>query len=106
MAPFHAAVQSVIPSVENLIGKRLNNRLEYSHLPTRRSERKYQHFKSLKSAHRLFADPRCCLQPRQHTTVSDIAKNDEAVSGMDISGMEKNRRSRMSRQRALCDRHR
>ena len=50
-----SAVRDVLPSTENLVGKRLNNRIENSHQPTRRRERKLQRFKSAKSAQRFLA---------------------------------------------------
>jgi len=50
-----SAVRDVVPGAENLVGKRLNNRIENSHQPTRRRERKLQRFKSAKSAQRFLA---------------------------------------------------
>lgn len=50
--PTGAAVRSILPSAIHLRGKRLNNRAENSHQPTRRRERKQQRFKSAKSAQR------------------------------------------------------
>jgi putative transposase len=50
-----SAVRDVLPSAENLVGKRLNNRIENSHQPTRRRERKQQRFKSAKSAQRFLS---------------------------------------------------
>lgn len=48
-----SVVRDVLPSTANLIGKRLNNRVENLHQPTRRRERKLQRFKSAKSAQRF-----------------------------------------------------
>lgn len=48
--PSMAAVRDILPGVKHLVGKRLNNRAENSHQPTRRRERKQQRFKSAKSA--------------------------------------------------------
>ncbi|MEQ9470641.1 MAG: IS6 family transposase [Roseitalea porphyridii] len=53
--PSMTAVRLVTPSAENLVGKRLNNRAENSHQPTRRRERKQQRFKTPKSAQRFLS---------------------------------------------------
>jgi putative transposase len=50
-----SAVKDVLPSTVHLIGKRLNNRAENSHQPTRRRERKQQRFKSTKSAQQFLS---------------------------------------------------
>lgn len=48
--PTAAAIRDEVPTAAHLRGKRLNNRAENSHQPTRRRERKQQRFKSAKSA--------------------------------------------------------
>lgn len=48
--PSMSAVQDILPRTRHLVGKRLNNRAENSHQPTRRRERKQQWFKFVKSA--------------------------------------------------------
>ena len=53
--PTMAAVRIALPSAEHVFGKRLNNRAENSHQPTRRRERKLQRFKSAKSAQRFLS---------------------------------------------------
>ena len=53
--PSMSAVRDNLPSVRHLVGKRLNNRAENSHQPTRRRERKQQRFKSVKSAQRFLS---------------------------------------------------
>lgn len=53
--PTAAAIRTALPSAVHLKGKRLNNRVENSHLPTRRRERKQQRFKSAKSAQRFLS---------------------------------------------------
>ena len=53
--PTGAAVRAIVPSASHLKGKRLNNRAENSHQPTRRRERKQQRFKSAKSAQRFLS---------------------------------------------------
>lgn len=50
-----SAAQDIMPSTRHLVGKRLNNRAENSHQPTRRRERKQQRFKSVKSAQRFLS---------------------------------------------------
>jgi putative transposase len=50
-----SAVRDVVPCAENFVGKRLNNRAENSHQPTRRRERKLQRFKSAKSAQKFLS---------------------------------------------------
>lgn len=51
-----SAVRGLLPNSDNLVGKRLNNRIENSHQPTRRRERKLQRFKSAKSAQRFLSN--------------------------------------------------
>ena len=53
--PTGAAIRSVAPIAIHLKGKRLNNRAENSHQPTRRRERMQQRFKSAKSAQRFLS---------------------------------------------------
>ncbi len=50
-----SAAQDIMPSTRHLVGKRLNNRAENSHQPTRRRERKQQRFKSPRSAQRFLS---------------------------------------------------
>lgn len=53
--PTGAAIRSILPSASHLRGKRLNNRAENAHQPTRRREWKQQRFKSAKSAQRFLS---------------------------------------------------
>ena len=53
--PSISAVSDTLPSAVHLVGKRLNNRAENSHQPTRRRERKQQRFKTMKSAQRFLS---------------------------------------------------
>lgn len=53
--PTEAAIRVVVPGANHLKGKRLNNRAENSHQPTRRRERKQQRFKSVRSAQRFLS---------------------------------------------------
>lgn len=53
--PSMAAVNNILPSSLHLVGKRLNNRAENSHQPTRRRERKQQRFKTAKSAQQFLS---------------------------------------------------
>ena len=50
-----AAVKDIMPSKCHLVGKRLNNRAENSHQPTRRRERKQQRFKTSRSAQQFLS---------------------------------------------------
>lgn len=53
--PTAAAIRVTVPSAKHVTGKRLNNRAENSHQPTRRRERKQQRFKSPKSAQQFLS---------------------------------------------------
>lgn len=53
--PTAASVRDVLTAAVHLRGKRLNNRAENSHQPTRRRERRQQRFKSAKSAQRFLS---------------------------------------------------
>ncbi len=53
--PTASAIREIVPSAEHVAGKRLNNRAENSHQPTRRREQKQQRFKSSKSAQRFLS---------------------------------------------------
>ncbi len=53
--PTSVAVRTLFPDISHVVGKRLNNRAENSHLPTRRRERKQQRFKSARSAQRFLS---------------------------------------------------
>jgi putative transposase len=50
-----AAIREGVPNAQHMRGKRLNNRAENSHQPTRRRERKQQRFKSPASAQRFLS---------------------------------------------------
>jgi putative transposase len=50
-----SAVKDILPSKCHLVGKRLNNRAENSHQPTRRRERKQQRFKTSRSAQQFLS---------------------------------------------------
>ena len=69
LASYRAAKQEVLPSVEHRMHKRLNNRAENSHQPTRQRERVMRRFKSpghaqrFLAAHGLIRDHFC---PRRH----------------------------------------
>lgn len=53
--PTAAAIRETVPSAEHIRGKRLNNRAENSHQPTRRRERKLQRFKTPTSAQKFLS---------------------------------------------------
>jgi len=53
--PTRAAILETVPCVEHVMSKRLNNRADNSHQPTRRRERKQQRFKTAKSTQRFLS---------------------------------------------------
>jgi len=55
LASYGAAKRDVLPSVEHRQHKRLNNRAEHSHQPTRERERRMRRFKSAGHAQRFLA---------------------------------------------------
>ena len=59
LASYLPAIRRVLPGVEHRRHKRLNNRAENSHRPTRRRERAMQRFKSPEQAERFLA----CFEP-------------------------------------------
>ena len=66
---YAAAKREILPGVEHRQHKRLNNRAENSHRPTRLREKKMRRFKSARHAQRfLCAFGRICghFQPRRH----------------------------------------
>jgi putative transposase len=58
LASYGAAKREVMPSIEHRQHKRLNNRAENSHQPTRRRERQMKQFKSAGQAQRFLYSPR------------------------------------------------
>src|SRR5215471_12228745 len=66
---YGAAKREILPSVEHRQHKRLNNRAENSHQPTRLREKKMRRFKSAKQAQRFlsaFGRISGHFQPRRH----------------------------------------
>lgn len=66
---YGAAKRDILPSVEHRQHKRLNNRAENSHQPTRLREKKMHRFKSAKHAQRFlsaFGPIAGYFQPRRH----------------------------------------
>jgi transposase-like protein len=59
LASYPPAIRRVLPGVEHRRHRRLNNRAENSHRPTRRRERAMQRFKSPEQAQRFLA----CFEP-------------------------------------------
>ncbi len=55
LASYGAAKRQIMPGVEHRQHKRLNNRAENSHQPTRQKERQMRHFKSTGHAQRFLA---------------------------------------------------
>src|SRR5215467_1551026 len=69
LASYPPAIKRVFPTVEHRRHKRLNNRAENSHLPTRKRERILQRFKSAEHAQRFlgpFSAVSNHFRPRRH----------------------------------------
>jgi len=74
LASYGAAKREVLPSVEHRQHKRLNNRAENSHQPTRERERRMRRFKSPGHAQRFLAayGPIAAhFRPRRHRLTAD-----------------------------------
>ncbi|MDP9311580.1 MAG: IS6 family transposase [Chloroflexota bacterium] len=74
LASYGAAKREVLPGVEHRQHKRLNNRAENSHQPTRQRERTMRHFKSAGHAQRFlsaFGPIRGHFCPRRHRLKAD-----------------------------------
>jgi len=75
LASYLPAIRRVLPTAEHRRHKRLNNRAENSHLPTRKRERVLQRFKSAEHAQRFlgpFSAVSNHFRPRRHRlTASD-----------------------------------
>ncbi len=69
LASYPPAIRRVLPNTEHRRHKRLNNRAENSHLPTRKRERVLQRFKSAEHAQRFlgpFSAVSNHFRPRRH----------------------------------------
>jgi putative transposase len=69
LASYPPAIKGVLPTAEHRRHKRLNNRAENSHLPTRKRERVLQRFKSAEHAQRFlgpFSAVSNHVHPRRH----------------------------------------
>jgi putative transposase len=69
LASYPPAIKRVLPTAEHRRHKRLNNRAENSHLPTRKRERMLQRFKSAEHAQRFlgpFSAVSNHFRPRRH----------------------------------------
>ena len=69
LASYPPAIRQVLPHAEHRRHKRLNNRAENSHLPTRKRERVLQRFKSAEHAQRFlgpFSAVSNHFRPRRH----------------------------------------
>src|SRR5918911_1669633 len=75
LASYVPAVRRVLPNTEHRRHKRLNNRAENSHLPTRKRERVLQRFKSAEHAQR-FLGPFSAMcnhfRPRRHPLTASM----------------------------------
>jgi putative transposase len=73
LASYPPAIRKVLPNTEHRRHKRLNNRAENSHLPTRKRERVLQRFKSAEHAQRFlgpFSAVSDHFRPRRHRACS------------------------------------
>jgi putative transposase len=69
LAGYPPAIRKVLPNTEHRRHKRLNNRAENSHLPTRKRERVLQRFKSAEHVQRFlgpFSAVSNHFRPRRH----------------------------------------
>ena len=81
LASYEAAKKEVVPSVEHRKHKRLNNRAENSHQPTRQRERTMRCFKSAGHAQRFlsaFGPIREHFCPRRHRLRADEYRRERA----------------------------
>ena len=94
LASYAAAIRRVLPRTEHRSHKRLNNRAENSHLPTRKRERVLQRFKSAEHAQR-FLGPFSAVcnhfRPRRHRlTASDYrrVRTERHTAWRDVTPLE------------------
>ena len=83
LASYGAAKRDVLPSVEHRQHKRLNNRAENSHQPTRERERRMRRFKSPGHAQRFLAayGPIAShFRPRRHRLTATVYRRHRAES--------------------------
>ncbi|MBA3947260.1 MAG: IS6 family transposase, partial [Herpetosiphonaceae bacterium] len=81
LASYGAAKREILPGVEHRQHKRLNNRAENSHQPTRQRERTMRRFKSLGHAQRFlsaFGPIRDHFCPRRHRRKADDYRQERA----------------------------
>ena len=81
LGSYEAAKKEVMPSVEHRRHKRLNNRAENSHQPTRQRERTMRRFKSAGHAQRFlsaFGPIREHFCPRRHRLPAEEYRRDRA----------------------------
>ena len=81
LASYGAAKREVLPSVEHRRHKRLNNRAENSHQPTRERERRMRRFKSPGHAQRFLAAYGPIAEhfrPRRHRLTAEVYRETRA----------------------------
>src|SRR3954454_343182 len=81
LASYGAALREVLPSVEHRRHKRLNNRAENSHQPTRERERRMKRFKSPRPAQRSLAaisPVPSQFRPRRHRLTAESYRQTRA----------------------------
>jgi putative transposase len=82
LASYGAATREVLPSVEHRQHRRLNNRAENSHQPTRERERRMRRFKSPGHAQRFLAayGPIAShFRPRRHRLTAETYRETRAA---------------------------
>ena len=93
LASYGAAQREVLPSVEHRQHKRLNNRAENSHQPTRERERRMRRFKSPGHAQRFLAayGPIAAhFRPRRHRLTAHAyrqARQERFATWREIAGL-------------------
>ena len=93
LASYGAAKRAVLPSVEHRQHKRLNNRAENSHQPTRERERCMRRFKSPGHAQRFLAAYGPIVghfRPRRHRLTADAyrrQRDDDFATWREVSGV-------------------
>ena len=93
MASYGAAQREVLPSVEHRQHKRLNNRAENSHQPTRERERRMRGFKSPGHAQRFLAAQgpiAAHFRPRRHRLTAQAyrqARQERFAAWCEVTGL-------------------
>ena len=85
LASYPPVIRRLLPTTEHRRHKRLNNRAENSHLPTRKRERVLQRFKSAEHAQRFlgpFSAVSNHFRPRRHRLTASAYRQIRAEAHM------------------------